>query len=126
MRYKPEQYAESFVRVYQVADEVLRKELPQRLVTVLKKYGDGGNALRVMREIEKRLTYFQDGMFVQIEYAPSVGDELRATLEQAFGPNDTVTSRDVALLGAGVRVVIDDEYVLDCSMKRKAEKLFSK
>lgn len=125
MRYKPEHYAGAFVRAYNSLDEDARTMLPERLVRILKKNGDGALVKHVVRDIEKRLTHLRDGLFVQIDYAPSVSQSLRTTLEKAFGQNDTVTSRDVAVLGAGARVVIDDTYVLDCSMKRKVEKLFT-
>jgi len=106
---QPEQYSESF----------------QRFVLILKKNGDAGAAKKILSKAREFLIRKSGGRRVVLESARPLSEGDLAKLREEFSPRDLIeTSVNPEILG-GVKIMIDDEQIIDATLSRKLKKIFT-
>ena len=125
MRYSAENYAQAFLEAVRGKSGEEERRIMARFLAVVKKFGDANNLSKILVAIELVATRQRGGREVVIESAREVPAPLRKELLKEFGANDLVRERTNLALIAGGMVLIDGEWMVDASLKRRLEKLFA-
>lgn len=124
MKYSPQLYAEAFLSVFAGSPEKNRKDLLDRFLKVLKKHGDIKYAKRILELIQKELTVKNGGKIVRLEFARTPSDKILKAVSGFLSKKDFVTVVINPSLGAGVRIVTNEEHELDYSLEHKLKQMF--
>jgi len=125
MRYQAKDYAEAFLEVVEGKSGEEQRLMMKRFLDTVKKFGDAGNLKKIFAAVELVLTKERGGKEVVVESAREIPVALHKELETKFKSEDLVRERINPALIAGVRVLIDGEWMVDASLKRRLEKLFT-
>ncbi len=124
MRYAPHLYAESFLRAVE-AHPGNEKEQVARLIALLEKNGDRGGAKKVLSAIERALVKKSGGRYVELESARPLSPSVREAFMKLLRKEDHLVIRTNTALVSGVRMVIDDSWAVDATLRARLQKLFS-
>lgn len=125
MRYSPDNYAKAFLAAIANKAPEEQQSAIRRFLAAVKKFGDAGNLNKILAALELAITKERGGREVVMESAREVLPQLRKELEAKFKPEDLIRERTNPTLIAGIRILIDGEWMVDVSLKRRLEKLFS-
>lgn len=125
MRYSAENYAQAFLAAVEGKPLAEQQLIMRRFLAAVKKFGDAGNLNKILAALELAVTKERGGREVVMESAREVPSPLRKELEAKFTSEDLVRERTNPSLIAGIRILIDGEWMVDASLKRRLEKLFS-
>ncbi len=125
MRYSTSIYAEAFLRAFE-SRTGKEADISGRFIALVQKNGDSANLPKIVREIEALLVKKSGGRTVLVESARPLQENQKREIESRFGKHDTVEFKARPDLVAGVRVIIDGEEMLDVTLKRRLDKLFSR
>ena len=126
MKYTAKQYASVFLSVFEGKSEKSRKEVLQKFIAVLSRNRDMTRLGAILREIEREF-FKKTGMKkVLVESVSPLSVGLRNEVEKAVGGKTYLYEKINPSLLAGIRILINDEFLIDASAKRQIEKLFSK
>ena len=112
--------------------EVLKSEpkdkeaVMRQFVALLHKTGDARSASKIIEAVERKIAKDEGGSYVEIQSARKLPQESFAHFEKFVRKADRVTTRVQPELIAGVRVIIDDSWAIDATLKRRLEELFNK
>lgn len=124
MKYAPHLYAEAFHAAL-AANPLKERELLKHLVASLEKNGDRNGMHKVVEALERILVKKRGGSFVELQSARPLTASVVESFKKIIGKEDHLkTSVDPSLV-AGVRMLVDDSWSLDATLKRRLEKLFN-
>jgi len=123
MKFSPQLYARAFVSAL-AEKKVPEEKLRERFLTVVKRNGDFPHLGKILREAERLLMKKLELKKVVIESARPVGKTQFEELRMAFAERDIVHTNIVPELIAGVKITIDDEWMIDATLKGRLKKLF--
>ena len=118
MKYNAKNYAQAFMELGAGAGQI------KKLISVMSKNGDLGQANKIVKEIERLEGKKMGGHLIEIEFARAQGSKSREKIISQFSKRDRVVTRVFPDLIAGARIIRDGEFELDMSLAGKLEKLF--
>lgn len=125
MRYTVTQYSEAIAAAFADATADERSAMIRRFFGLLRKNKDTKLLGAIIRKIERR--WFGSQKLHKVAVAsvspltPAVKKEIEAALEKKPVWEEKI---DPSLLG-GMRVLIDDEFLIDASARRRLNRMFS-
>lgn len=123
MRYTPQLYAHALFDALEENPRV-QQEIAARFVTLLKRNGDTRLLPKVIAHLEKYEVHAAGGRMVKVESARPLPKKAMEAIRKQFSETDRVDAIILPELIAGVKIVIDDEWAIDASLKRKLQRLF--
>ncbi len=123
MKFSPDAYATAFLDVAK-KHKGKDNELTKRFLDVIKKNGDAALVPKIMRTTEQIAIKRNGGRMVMVESARPLTETQTKELKRHFTANDKIEMKINADLIAGVKIVIDGEWVIDASLRRKLKNLF--
>ncbi|MEK7541526.1 MAG: F0F1 ATP synthase subunit delta [Patescibacteria group bacterium] len=126
MRYRISEYARALSGALEGKNEVDRRAIARRFAEVLMRHRALGKAVVILAAYEKIALRAQGASKVRIESAMRVSAELRAKIRGILGAKIYFTEVENAGLLAGVKILIDDELLIDASGLRQIERMFGK
>lgn len=124
MKYSPQLYAEAFLSVWNNAPDKNKKDLLDKFLKVLKKHGDTKYAKRILELIQKDLTIKNGGKVVKLEFARTPNYKMLKIVSGFLSKKDFIKIIINPFLGAGLRITINEEQELDCSLEYKLKRMF--
>lgn len=126
MRYSIQHYAAALLEALEKKSEREKKEIIKRFFTVLQKHSAFPRLPYILKEIErgslKRLRLRK----VFIESAGEISSEIKHEIKKSFDDKVFLQEKINPKLLAGIRILIDDEVLIDASGKRRLQRLFKK
>ncbi len=111
--------------------EVLKTEpkdkeaVMRQFVALLQRTGDVKKGQKIIEAVERKLTKEAGGRYVEIQSARKLPRESIVSFEEFMKKGDRVATRVHPELIAGVRVIIDDSWVVDATLRARLQKLFT-
>lgn len=126
MRYKPNQYALALFEALEEKFGKSREAIIQRFVALVVKNNDRSLLGRILRQYE-RMYYRRKGIKnVSVTAAKKVTRSVIAAIGKRLGSDINIKETiDPTVLG-GVRIMIDNELLIDGTFQDKIEKLYKK
>ena len=125
MRYTPRQYAEALLKALKEKKVSEQKKIMTGFLNVLRRKGDYQQIPRVLRVFEKIYWSNQGKKKVLVEYPDELAKEVRKEIENILGKKIVLSECKKPELLAGVRILVDDELMIDSSGKYFLNKLIS-
>ena len=126
MRYSINQYAKALTTAILEARPGKELAIQKNFQELLHRNGDEARAKKIL-DLAGRLLRAKQGIReVVFESGRKLGVAHKKELSKFLKPDDQAVSRVDPGLIAGVRVIIDDEYEFDGSLRGKLDKIFAK
>jgi len=126
MKHSPKLYATAFAEAAEgKLSPEQEKKLVKNLLKIVEFNGDGHRLMQILAEAERLLRKKSGKHKVVVESARALTPANRKMLARFADKNDVLEEKISPELGAGVKIVIDEEKQLDFSLRRKLEKLFA-
>ncbi|MFY9461995.1 MAG: F0F1 ATP synthase subunit delta [Candidatus Sungiibacteriota bacterium] len=127
MKHPPAIYAEALLEASE--EKKVSSDKMRNFLVMLRKNGDLAKLLDVMRKLEA-LYYRREGITkVDVISGRELGEfkkEVETALRERFGMNSVIDFSVNREIIGGIILKINDELVIDASVKRRLEKLFAK
>lgn len=124
MKYKPAQYAEALVRSLAGAEPEIARTRIRAFVALLRGHRMLGKAESIVRIAERRLAREAGVSRVTLEIPDPASDALQKEVGEVFGGKAWIEEKVRPELLAGVRILVDDETLVDASAKRRLAQIF--
>jgi len=126
MKYRPQQYAQALYAALEGKSESEQKKIVKRFAELLARHQQTGKARAIFAAYEK-ITLRKQGMrSVRLETASVASDQLKKEIRAALGKNLYIKEIINQDLIGGVKILVDDEILIDGSVKKQLESLFRK
>jgi F0F1-type ATP synthase delta subunit len=125
MKYKPAQYAEALAASLDGASASEMHTRVRAFAELLKKHRMLGKAEGIMRIVERRLAKRAGATRVTFETADTPSESLRKEVTGIFGGKAWIEEKVRPELLAGIRILVDDETLVDASGKRRLAEIFA-
>jgi len=126
MKYRPQQYAQALLAACEQKSDAEQKKIVKRFTDLLVRHQATGKT-RLICEAYKKLSLRAQGMRgVRLETAGVVSEKFKTEIRAILGKNihiEEVINPD--LLG-GVKIIVDNEILIDASARWQIEGLFIK
>lgn len=124
IRHTPRQYAAAFVAALKGKKRDEQREMIRRLLSLVSKRGDSPRLGLILNEIEKK--YFKDAGVkkVDVESASPLSAAVKKEIEAALGGDIFLREKITPGLLAGMKLLVDDETLIDASAEAQLKKLF--
>jgi len=124
MKHSAKQYAQAFFTAMGGKGEKDQKKMMGQFLTTIRKNGDMPHLHGIMREVEKQY-YKQQGIHkIEVESATPLSVSTKKQI-LAMVSHGVITREGVdASLVGGVTICVDDEILIDASIKNQLVKLF--
>ena len=126
MKYRVSQYAEALAGATEGKSEAEQKRIVKRFSDLLVRHRMIGRAKMICVAYEKLVLQKKGMRSVRIETATPASEKIKKEIHTMLGKNihiEAITNPDV--LG-GIRIVVDDEILIDASVRRQMENMFRK
>ena len=126
MKYRVSQYAEALVAATEGKGEAEQKRIVKRFADLLARHRMIGKARMICVAYEKIVLRKKGMRSVWIETAIPASEKIKKDIQAMLGKNihiEATTNPDV--LG-GITIVVDDEILIDASVRRQMENMFRK
>ena len=125
MKYTILQYAAALASALEDKTPTERKHIAARLFRHMTEARALKYLPRVVQEAERILRRKQGIHMAEVETPAPLSTAHRRSIERALGSKAIITEKINPLLLAGVRMVIDEETLIDATASRRLETLFS-
>ena len=124
MKHTIRQYAEAFLSALHEKKEKERARVIKGLLETLRRNGDKSKLALILNETEKQYYKNQNVHKIKLSSVFPVHDSIKKEILKSMG-NGVVTDEviDSSLLG-GIKILVDDEILIDATIKRQLERLF--
>ena len=123
MRYRPSQYAEALHEALEGKKPAERASTVRQFVRVLSRHRVIGKSDSILAAYEK-LNLRRHGMRkVKIESPGRVSDQLKKNIHEILDAKIHWQEVENPELLAGVRILVDDELLIDASAKRQVDRM---
>ena len=125
MKYTNKQYAAALLAVVQNAAEKKRLEALERFLKILTRNHDYRHLPAILRQLE-RLHLTERGIQkVEIYAADPVPTDLKREIEKILAKKIIFIEKKNPDLIAGIKILINDELLIDASAKRQIQKMLA-
>ena len=126
MKYRPEQYAQALLAACHEKSDVEQKKIVKRFVQLLARHQATSKTHAICAAYEK-LELRNKGMrSVRLETASLASEKLKNEIHRVLGKNIHIKEVVNPDLLGGLKILIDDEILIDASARRQMEELFIK
>ncbi|MBI4224710.1 MAG: F0F1 ATP synthase subunit delta [Candidatus Sungbacteria bacterium] len=126
MKYRPAQYAQALHSALKDAPISKQKEIIRRFAALLGRHRMSGKSDLVIAAYEK-IVLRETGMRkVRIESAAPASEQLKKEIQAVLGKKIFIEAKTNPELLAGIKILVDDELLIDASAKRQLERIFQK
>lgn len=126
MKYRITQYAQALHAALKSAPASKQKEIMRRFIILLGRHRMSGKSDLVVSAYEK-IVLRESGMRkVKIESAAPVSGRLKKEIGGILGKQILIEERTSPELFAGIKILVDNELLIDASAKRQLERIFQK
>lgn len=122
MKYPPATYATAFLEA--VEEKKMAPEIARRFFSLIRKNGDTGKIAQIVDRVGSLFRKRNGITKVVVVSARDVSSEIKPRLRKRFGKNAEIEFSVRPEIIGGVVVKINDEIVIDASVKRRVEKMF--
>lgn len=122
MKYPPHIYADAFLSLMETHPEEKNK-IMAGLVRALNVSGDIGNAEKVIASIEEKIARKEGRVKIKVYAARILHESLLDKIKNAFGNEALVHQVIDPEIIAGVKLVVNDEIMIDATLKKKLERI---
>lgn len=124
MRYSVKQYAAAFTSALGGKSVSEQKELSRRFLLVLQRHGLWSRRMPIIKEVERQYFKERGTRKVAVAAAAPLTAETRQEIERIIGKNIFWQETVEPELLAGMKILIDEEVLIDATGKTRLEKLF--
>ncbi|TSC75151.1 MAG: ATP synthase subunit delta [Parcubacteria group bacterium Gr01-1014_33] len=125
MKYSPRQYAAALCGVLEKKSERERKEVVKNFLRALAREKMHAKLPMILREAEKQILARQGIKKVSVESASPLSAKIKKEIGAIFGKKIHLEEKTNPALLAGIKILVDDELLVDASGRRRVERLFS-
>lgn len=126
MKYSPRQYAKALLLILAERKPPEQKELIRRFLLLLSKKGDRSRLGLIVREFEKQHLAALKIKKVQLESVDPVPARVKKEMETLLGHNLLFQEKINPVLIAGIKILVNDELLIDASAATQISRIFSK
>ncbi|OGZ33916.1 MAG: hypothetical protein A2174_03470 [Candidatus Portnoybacteria bacterium RBG_13_41_18] len=124
MKYSPKQYTSALLESLKDKTEIRQKEIINNFFKTLSKNNDWSRLGSILKAVEKK--YLEDTGLkkVYVETASPISSNLEKEIEKILGNKVYFLTKTNPMLLAGIKILVDDELLIDASARTKIEKMF--
>ena len=127
MRYSIKQYAVAFHDALEKAEtKEERKEMIRRFMFLLRKHRASANLERIIAAFDKHYLTSRGLKKIEIQTPSGLDEKTRREISTLAGEKAMIDEIIQSELLAGIRIMIDNELLIDASGKKRLERLFTK
>lgn len=126
MRYTNKQYAAAFLSALKDKSGKERTEILRRFLTLLQKNKDWPRLNLILREAEKFYLRKSGLKKVFLETAQPASPNVKKEVEKILGRKIVLSEKINPAILAGIKILVDDELLIDSSAQSRLRKLFSR
>lgn len=123
MKYTFSHYAEAFLALCAKKTEKEQTKIARQFIAFLQKRREIRNLPHIVEAVEKRELRSSGAKKVILEFASPADEHVKKEIKRILGKTIFQEKTRAYLLG-GVRILIDDELLIDASAKRQLELMF--
>lgn len=124
MKYRPAQYAEALYAALEKKSEAEQKKIIKRFAELLARHQVTGKVKAMYEAYEKFALRTQEIRSVRLETASTASEKLKNEIHGILGKNIQIKEVVNPDLLGGLKILVDDEVLIDASAKRQMEGLF--
>lgn len=125
MKHSPKQYAAALLSALDKKSVAEKKKTLYQFLSLISRRGDSARLGMVMREIEKQYLKGRDLKKVVLESADFVPVKIKKEVEEILGKSIILEEKINPDLLAGIRILVDEELLIDASAEIQIRRLFS-
>lgn len=125
MRYSPRQYAAALLSLLKGKPEVVQQRLLRRFLVLVGQKGDGRRLGLILKEVEKQTLHEQGLKKVLVETTDPITIQIKKGIEAVLGKSILIQEKINPRLLAGIKILINDEILVDASAESQLRKLFT-
>jgi len=126
MRYSIKQYAATVVSALTDKSDKDEHKIITNFFNFLRRNGDFVKRREIFKEIDRVSRESKGVRKVVIEAAAPISQETKKEIEKNLGAKAIFQENINPDVLGGIKILIDDEYLVDATVKRQLDKLFSK
>ncbi len=123
MKYQAELYAKAFVETIAKAPNEKQGVFLRKFIEIIRKNGDFLRIEKIFQAVRNAFVKNQGGRIVTLELARNIPEDNK-NFKRFFSDKNHVEIVIRPELVAGMRILIDGEKELDCTLQRKLNRLF--
>lgn len=123
MQYTPGQYAAALVAALEGKTPGKRSDIAKRLADHLAHAGRGRHLARILKETGRIMRRQEGVVTADVASAAPLTDAQRRTVSRTLGPKVALTEHVDSGLLAGIRILIDEETLIDATAARRLNTL---
>lgn len=125
MRYSPKQYAAALLLALEDKSAAEKKKVLHRFLSLISEGGDSARLGLVTRELEKQHLKKEGLQKVSVETVSKAPAKIKKEVEEILGKNIILEEKINPDLIAGVKILVNEELLIDASAETRLRKLFS-
>ncbi|MDP3771939.1 MAG: F0F1 ATP synthase subunit delta [bacterium] len=126
MRYRITHYAEALDRALENKKPEEQKKIVRNFLYLLQRHRMLPRLNRIVEAYERHALKRRGMRKVVMEYANGKIDAMKNEIEKMLGKKIVINAVENPRILAGVRLLIDDEILIDASARHQMEKMFKK
>ena len=126
VKYSNKQYAAALLASFDHASADKQKVVIKNFIALLKRSGVYGKRNEILKEAEKLYFKHKGVHKVDVETAGKPSENLKKEIESALGKNIVLRETVNPEILGGIKILIDDENLIDGSARTQLSKLFQK
>ncbi len=124
MKYRIAQYAQALHAALKDAPASKQKETMRRFAALLTRHRMSGKSDLIVGSYEKIILSEGGVRKVSIESAAPMSERLKKEIGEIMGKKIVVEEKTRPDLLAGIKILVDDELLIDASARRQIERIF--
>ena len=126
MKYRIQQYAQALYEAMEGKKPLEQKEIVKRFVALLARQRVLGKMRLIIAACEKIILQKTDMRKVRIESASPITEKLKKEIGEILGKKVYLEETENPNLLAGIKILVDNELLINASAQRQLEKIFVK
>ena len=126
MKYTSRMYGVALVSLLKGKSLTEQKVIVRRFVRVMRKNCDWARRARIMRAVQRQWLKDQGLTHIRIESPEPLAKDAEKEIKKIFGGAVFLDAHTAPGLLAGIRILIDEETLIDATARRGMDRLFSK
>ena len=124
MKYSPAIYSKALMGAIAGETEAVQEKIVENFVKLLKRSGDIEKVDNIMSVIEKATIKKKGGRTVDVIVPRKIPEALLSKIKNSFTAKDKVTIKIDEKIISGVKIIIDDEKIIDNSLATTLKRMF--
>jgi len=124
MRFNTRIYIKALLDALEKKEDEKKREILRRFLIILRKNRDLAKLNLILRGVEKEYLKRTNLKKINIEAAAKIKDPLRQKVLNIFGRKSLLIEKTNPELLAGIKIIVDNELLIDASGKKLIDTLF--